>query len=108
MNDIKDHDDIAGRLERIEGLLATLVGRPTTKQSEAAACDPAEILQAIPRAMRRLDPMERRVIMGRFDGRTFHEIAKDLGVTKERVRQIEESAKRFLRAALMADHSVEG
>jgi RNA polymerase primary sigma factor len=53
----------------------------------------------------RLDERERRVVHGRFglDGqeRTLRELARDLGVSAERVRQIEQHALDTMRAVVM-------
>lgn len=59
------------------------------------------------RALERLDPREREIVVRRFgiggdDERTLHEMAGLLGVSRERVRQIEARAMRKLRRSIPA------
>jgi RNA polymerase sigma factor (sigma-70 family) len=50
--------------------------------------------------MRYLSPRQRRIIKARFyDGRELHEIAEELGICRERVRQIEKAAIGRMRGA---------
>ena len=62
-------------------------------------------LAKIQRVLKRLDERERRIIVGRFgldhtcEPRTLKEVGAELGVTKERIRQIETRALNKLRVA---------
>jgi RNA polymerase sigma factor (sigma-70 family) len=62
-------------------------------------------LAKIQRVLRRLDDRERQIIVGRFgldhsrEPRTLKEVGAELGVTKERIRQIEARALNKLRVA---------
>lgn len=48
----------------------------------------------------RLPRKQRDVLQGRLDGRKLHEIGEDIGLTRERVRQIEEEGKAALAVLL--------
>jgi RNA polymerase primary sigma factor len=60
--------------------------------------------ESLPALLAQLDERERFVVSGRFglDGeeRTLREIAEDVGLSAERVRQIEQGALKTLRAML--------
>jgi hypothetical protein len=43
-----------------------------------------------------LTEQEKRVLLKRWDGLTFNQIAKDIGCTKQRVSQINERAKKIM------------
>lgn len=81
---------------------ATQENRGSAGVDERAQADRAEKVQRI---MRRLDEREQAIIMGRFglgQGReplTLKEVGEELGVTKERIRQIEARALSKLRQA---------
>ncbi len=64
--------------------------------------------EALPALLGRLDDRERFIICCRFgvdaEQRTLREIAGDLGLSAERVRQIQESALAALRAAATGDY----
>jgi RNA polymerase sigma factor (sigma-70 family) len=51
-----------------------------------------EVLDFAQHWLRRLPPKMKWVLAERFNGRKFHEIGKDLGVGRERARQIYEEA----------------
>jgi len=70
----------------------------------------AEREAQIGKILRRLDDREKRIIMHRFgldhsqEPQTLKEVGAELGVTKERVRQIEARALNKLRAAAQQEH----
>ena len=74
-----------------------------TRTDEHERSDVQEQRQvAVARLLGRLDDRERRIIVGRFgiggaDEQTLKQIGKELGITKERVRQIETRAQHKLR-----------
>ena len=63
----------------------------------------------IQRVLKRLDDRERQIIIGRFgldhsrEPRTLKEVGAELGVTKERIRQIEARALNKLRQAALEE-----
>ncbi len=69
-------------------------------------------LSKIQRVLKRLDERERRIIVGRFgldhsrEPRTLKEVGAELGVTKERIRQIEARALTKLRIAAQEEKIV--
>lgn len=83
--------------------LADLLTAPATPSIEDLIQHEAEVL--VNEALHQLDERERRVILWRFGlaggtGLTLLETGKQLGVSRERVRQIEELAMRRLRRIL--------
>jgi RNA polymerase sigma-32 factor len=69
------------------------------RQGHAAASS------AVRSALRRLDKRERRIVHARFlseDPCTLEELGKELGVSKERVRQLEVRVRSKLRESLSA------
>ena len=66
----------------------------------------------IERVLNRLDERERQIIVGRFgldhsrEPRTLKEVGAELGVTKERIRQIEARALNKLRLAAQEEKIV--
>jgi RNA polymerase primary sigma factor/RNA polymerase sigma factor len=65
---------------------------------------------AVERILSRLDEREQKIIISRFgldhrqEPRTLKEVGAEMGVTKERVRQIEARALMKLRAAAVEEH----
>lgn len=58
-----------------------------------------DLMALVEKALKKLTPKQRAVINARFIyGRKLREIGEELGVTRERVRQIEVKALRLLRA----------
>lgn len=72
--------------------------RPTP----AHIAEQEEELDRLGAAIERLDPRERQVVQRRMKGDRLYEIGADLGVSKERVRQIEKQAHSRLRKELTA------
>jgi RNA polymerase primary sigma factor len=82
--------------------VADLIPDIHAEQPESATADSARSSELLD-ALSRLQPRQRRVIIERFglDGvrpRTLEEVGKNLGITRERVRQLESRALRELRA----------
>lgn len=72
------------------------------------AIDQDERLTLVHAAMRRLDAKRRGVLLARASGRTLVEIGEELGVTRERIRQIERESLDALREELGADERMLG
>jgi RNA polymerase sigma-32 factor len=93
-------DDARGPVvERLAGEL------PTPEEVALARRAVHEQKSAVRLAMRRLDKRERRIVHARFmseDPCTLEQLGKELGVSKERVRQLEVRVKDKLRDALSA------
>lgn len=98
--------DMGGAMKR-RPLDAPLFGDPTcTLADRLAAPEPEEELSQmddlkalVEKALKKLTPKQQAVIKARFiDGRKLREVGQELGVTRERVRQIEVKALRLLRA----------
>lgn len=53
-----------------------------------------------------LPPQYAKVMLGRLDGKKLHEVAKEIGVTKERVRQIQLSATGMLRQMMASEGAI--
>lgn len=82
--------------------VADLIPDIHAEQPESATADSARSSELLD-ALSRLQPRQRRVIIERFglDGvrpRTLEEVGANLGITRERVRQLESRALRELRA----------
>lgn len=93
-------DDARGPVvERLPGEV------PTPEEVAFARRTVSEHKSAIRTAMRRLDERERRIVRARFmteDPCTLEQLGKELGVSKERVRQLEVRVRDKLRDALSA------
>lgn len=77
---------------------------PTPEDVALARRDLEATRSAVRCALRRLDARERRIVRARFlseDPCTLEELGKELGVSKERVRQLEVRVRDKLRGALM-------
>lgn len=77
--------------------------RPNPEDVAAVTLDTHVVLQLLAEALAELSPRERSVIKGRRltdDGSTLEELGRELGVSKERVRQIEQRALTKLRHSI--------
>jgi RNA polymerase primary sigma factor len=82
--------------------VADLIADPMADEPEARTADRARASE-LQDALAKLQPRQRRVVVERFglDGvrpRTLEEVGSNLGITRERVRQLEARALRELRA----------
>jgi RNA polymerase sigma-32 factor len=93
-------DDARGPgVERLAG------GLPTPEDVALARSETDLQRRAVRTAMRRLDKRERRIATARFladEPPTLEELGRELGVSKERVRQLEVRVREKLRDALSA------
>jgi RNA polymerase primary sigma factor len=85
-----------------DSMVADLIADPSSNQPEAETADRARSSELLD-ALAKLQPRQRRVVIERFglDGvrpRTLEEVGANLGITRERVRQLEARALRELRA----------
>jgi RNA polymerase primary sigma factor len=85
-----------------ESMVADLIEDEKAESPDAATSDQARATE-LASAVDRLNPRMRHVVLRRFglDGRppqTLEEVGNDLGITRERVRQLETRALRELRA----------
>jgi RNA polymerase sigma factor (sigma-70 family) len=88
-----------------QNTLAYYIRDHTTPQQESELLH-QERIEGLRSALEELEPRERKILAGRYglDGapvQTLRELAGELGITKERVRQIEIQARKRL-AALMS------
>jgi RNA polymerase primary sigma factor len=86
-----------------ESSVADMIEDVTSESPDTATNEQARSAE-LRRALERLNPRMKHVVMRRFglDGRapqTLEEVGADLGITRERVRQLETRALRELRAA---------
>jgi RNA polymerase sigma-32 factor len=84
-------------VERMPGVL------PTPEDVALARLEHESARSAVRVALKRLDKRERRIVQARFlseEPRTLEELGKELGVSKERVRQLEVRVRDKLRTAL--------
>jgi RNA polymerase primary sigma factor len=85
-----------------DSMVADLIPDPMAQQPEIETADRARSSELLD-ALSKLQPRQRRVVIERFglDGvrpRTLEEVGANLGITRERVRQLEARALRELRA----------
>ena len=85
-----------------DSMVADLIPDPSAQQPEVETADRARSTELL-EALSKLQPRQRRVVIERFglDGvrpRTLEEVGANLGITRERVRQLEARALRELRA----------
>jgi RNA polymerase sigma-32 factor len=87
---------------------------PIAYLSDEGRADPTQVLErraedlmrgaGLDRALDALDPRSRRIVQARWlqddGGATLHELAAELGVSAERIRQIEVAAMKKMRSAL--------
>ncbi len=101
------------RKERFPNACSELLGEVAQEVHEQPVCeDPQSIVEDLmSRAESVLDDREYRILMDRFGlsggeekSRTLREIASDLGISKERVRQLQLKALEKLRQFLEPDH----
>jgi RNA polymerase sigma factor (sigma-70 family) len=100
----KDYQQKADRARRLASL-----DKPQTEDGRGlreilvdafdlfADLDSREKIEWVNRAMQRLDDKERAVIRGRMDGQILEEIGQRMGLTRERIRQIEAKAHHKIR-----------
>jgi RNA polymerase primary sigma factor len=79
-----------------------LLGDETAAQAAHRAVEKQELSQRLAEALDRLDPRERKILQMRFglergEERTLTEVAAVMGVSRERIRQIEQAALAKLR-----------
>jgi RNA polymerase primary sigma factor len=85
-----------------ESMVADLIEDEKSESPDGATADAARTVE-LSAAIERLNPRMKHVVLRRFglDGRppqTLEEVGQDLGITRERVRQLETRALRELRA----------
>jgi len=85
-----------------ESMVADLIEDEKSQSPDSATADHARSAE-LAEAIERLNPRMRHVVLRRFglDGRqpqTLEEVGHDLGITRERVRQLESRALKELRA----------
>jgi RNA polymerase sigma factor (sigma-70 family) len=83
-------------------MVADLIEDEKSESPDGATADAARTVE-LSAAIERLNPRMKHVVLRRFglDGRppqTLEEVGQDLGITRERVRQLETRALRELRA----------
>lgn len=76
---------------------------PMAEEPIGEELDRAVELRRLLDEIKALPDRHRRVIRGRLDGRTLQSIGDEIGLTKERVRQVEREARRMLRSRIEAD-----
>jgi RNA polymerase primary sigma factor len=79
-----------------------LLGDETAGQAAHRAVEKQELSASLTAALQSLDPRERKILQLRFglelsDERTLTEVATEMGVSRERIRQIEQAALAKLR-----------
>lgn len=97
--------DVAFGAPAAEGGIETAANGPSPEALAIEADDQREAKRRLQWAMSLLDPRARRVLDGRYlDERdhTFTDLGQELGISRERVRQIEVQAKQVMRTALAA------
>lgn len=72
--------------------------------SPEAAVDSQDVIESVQAAIALLPVNLRRVVIRRMDGEKFREIAEDLGVSKQRIQQMESLGHRILRD-LLSSHN---
>lgn len=94
--------EYAKRAKRTRSLSDMLPdGRPRYQPAAiATAQDSFETSERLTLAFEALPDRHREVLAGRSKGRTFREIGKEISVSRERVRQIEEEAMEQLRGMM--------
>lgn len=114
---VSEVEEMEGRLSAPDQSLNATVGiegdeewqdflsdeRPNPEDVAAGTLDTHVVLQLLAEALAELSPRERSVIKGRRltdDGSTLEELGRELGVSKERVRQIEQRALTKLRHSI--------
>lgn len=114
---VQEVEEMEGRLSAPDQSLNATVGlegdeewqdflsdeRPNPEDVAAGTLDTHVVLQLLAEALAELSPRERSVIKGRRltdDGSTLEELGRELGVSKERVRQIEQRALTKLRHSI--------
>ena len=97
------YDGISSGMERLRG--STL-----SPEDEAASQESNEVVrEALLDAMEELSEREKLIVQARMisdEPTTLESLGKELGVSKERVRQIEEKARQKLKAALLPYESL--
>lgn len=63
-------------------------------------------LEKLANAMHQLDARKRTILLGRHTGKTLEDLGEEFGITRERVRQIQNKTEKDLRKKLEADPAV--
>jgi RNA polymerase sigma-32 factor len=98
------HESEAGASDRQDFLVDTV---PLPDETVSEAIDGERRLSWLRAALGVLSPRELRIVQERRlreEGATLEELGESLGISKERVRQIEHRALEKLRDALLRDH----
>lgn len=78
----------------------------TTPEPDLEYSPAGELMALVEKALLKLTAKQQAVVKARFmEGRKLHDIGQELGVSRERIRQIESKALRLLRANRTLKHA---